>query len=123
MAEYEALRVADASRTVTYDVTSGRMQIVDNNDEGRIQLANGLIYDSRILNVYSIREGEPTSATAECRREIEIGRGDWSTRVETYSLMSSDKHSFHLTNVLNAYEGIERVFTKTWTRKIPRDMV
>ncbi len=123
MAEHEALRIADASRTVSHDVISGRMQILDNNDEGRIQLANGLVYDSRIRNVYSIREGEPTSATAECRREIEIGRGDWNTRIETYSLMSSDKQFFHLTNVLNAYEGTERVFTKTWTKKIPRDMV
>jgi predicted acyl esterase len=123
MLEHEALRVADATRTVSYDVTSGRMQTVDVNDEGRMRLANGLIYDSRILNTYSIFERQPTSATAECRRQIEISRGEWNTRVETYSLMTSDTEFFHLTNILNAYEGRIRVFTKTWTKKIPRDMV
>ncbi len=123
MLEHEALRVADATRTVSYDVTSGRMQTVDVNDEGRMRLANGLVYDSRVLNTYSIIERQPTSAKAECRREIEISRGEWNTRVETYSLMTSDKEFFHLTNVLDAYEGTVRVFTKSWTKKIPRDMV
>ena len=88
-----------------------------------MRLANGLIYDSRILNTYSIMERQPTSATAECRREIEISRGEWNTRVETYSLMTSDTEFFHLTNLLNAYEGTVRVFTKTWTKRIRRDMV
>ncbi len=123
MLEHEVLRVADATRTVSYDVTSGRMQMVDVNDEGRMRLANGLVYDSRVFNIYSIIEKQPTSARAECRREIEISRGEWNTRIETYSLMTSDTESFHLTNVLDAYEGTVRIFTKTWTKKIPRDMV
>jgi hypothetical protein len=97
--------------------------MVDVMDEGRNRLANGLVYDSVITNIFSILEKQPTSASVECKRQIEISRGDWTTRVETSSLMSSDKEYFHLTNVLNAYEGAVRVFTKSWTRKIRREMV
>ena len=123
MLEHEVLRSADATRSVNYDVTSGRLQMVDNNDEGRMRLANGLVYDSRILNIYSIVEKQPTSASVECKRQIEISRGSWDIRVETNTLMTSDQEYFYLTNVLDAYEGTTRVFTKSWTRKIRRDLV
>lgn len=121
--EHEVLRTEDASRSVDYDVTSGRLQMVDTMDEGRKQLSDGLVYDSRITNIFSIVDKQPTSARVECERQIEISRGDWNTRVETTSVMTSDKEFFHLTTVLNAYEGDVRVFTKSWTRKIKRNMV
>ncbi len=123
MLEHEVLRTPDASRKVTYDVTTGRLQMVDTMDDGRNRLANGLVYDNLIINKFSIQDKQPTSASVECRRQIEISRGDWCTRVETSSLMTSDREHFYLTNVLDAYEGTVRVFTKSWTRKVPRDMV
>jgi hypothetical protein len=76
-----------------------------------------------ITNIFSIVEGQPTSARVECKRQIEISRGDWETRVETSSVMTSDRHDFYLTNILDAYEGQVRVFTKSWTRKIRRELV
>ena len=123
MLEYESLRPEDATRTFTYDVTKGQLQMTDRIDDGRNRLSNGIIYDSVITNIFSIVEGQPTSASVQCKRQIEISRGDWETRVETLSVMTSDKEHFHLTNVLDAYEGQVRVFTKSWTRKIRREMV
>lgn len=121
--EYESLRVEDSNRTVTYDVTKGLLQMVDWVDEGRNRFSNGLIYDSVITNTFSILERQPTSARVQCERKIEISRGDWQTRIETLSVMTSDKDYFYLTNVLDAYEGQVRVFTKSWTKKIRREMV
>jgi putative CocE/NonD family hydrolase len=123
MLEYESLRTEDSSRKITYDVVTGLVQIVDCNDEGRNRLSNGLIYDSLSANTYSIQEGRPTSAGVQCDRQIEISRGDWKIRVQTHSVMTGDRHNFYLTNVLDAFEGEARVFTKSWTKKIPRDMV
>jgi hypothetical protein len=97
--------------------------MVDRIDDGRNRLSNGIIYDSVITNIFSIIEGQPLSAKVECKRQIEISRWDWQTRVETSSVMTSDKEYFYLTNLLDAYEGQVRVFTKSWTRKIHRDMV
>jgi uncharacterized protein len=98
--------------------------MLDRIDEGRNQLASsGLVYDSVITNAFSIIEGQPLSARVECNRQIEISRGDWHTRVETLSVMTSDADHFHLTNVLDAFEGGVRVFTKSWTQKIRREGV
>ena len=54
---------------------------------------------------------------------IKIGRGDWRTRVETNSFMTADAATFRVTNMLDAYEGDTRVFSKTWTFTVPRDLV
>ena len=113
----------DATRTFTYDVTKGKLQMTDRIDDGRNRLSNGIIYDSVITNRFSIVENQPASASVLCTRQIELSRGDWETRVETSSLMTSDRDYFHLTNILDAYEGQVRVFTKSWTKKIRRDLV
>jgi hypothetical protein len=123
MLEFESLRPEDANRTFTYDSVKGQLQMMDLIDDGRNRLSNGIIYDSVINNIFSILDGQPTSARVECKRQIEVSRVDWVTRLETSSVMTSDKNYFHLTNILNAFEGPERVFTKSWTSKIRRDMV
>jgi hypothetical protein len=123
MLEFESLRPEDANRTFTYDVVKKHLQMVDRIDDGRNRLSNGIIFDSVITNSFSILEGQPTSARVECKRQIGISRGDWVTRVETSSVMTSDGDYFHLTNILDAFEGPVRVFTKSWTSKIRRDMV
>ncbi|MGZ6346500.1 MAG: CocE/NonD family hydrolase, partial [Anaerolineales bacterium] len=123
MLEHESLRGEDATRTFTYDVTKGRLQMVDWIDDGRNRLSNGIIYDSVIKNIFSIVEGQPLSARVQCDRQVEICREDWQTRMETTSVMTGDQDFFHLTNTLDAYEGSVRVFTKSWTQKIRREWV
>ena len=122
--EFEILRPDGSTRTFTYEVSSCRLQMLDRIDEGRNQLlSTGVVYDSIITNTFSIIEGQPLSARVQCNRQIEISRGDWHTRVETLSVMTSDQDFFHLTNVLDAYDGGVRVFTKSWTQKIRREGV
>ncbi|HUH95954.1 MAG TPA: CocE/NonD family hydrolase [Anaerolineales bacterium] len=123
MLEFESLRPEGATRTFTHQEPEGLLQMVDHIDDGRNRLANGIIYDSVITNIFRIVEGQPLSASVECRRQIEVSRGEWITRVETSSVMTSDENYFHLTNILNAYEGLVRVFTKSWTKKIRRENV
>ncbi|HEY3311762.1 MAG TPA: CocE/NonD family hydrolase [Anaerolineales bacterium] len=123
MLEFESLRPEDATRTFTYDETTGHLQMLDRIDDGRNRLSNGMVYDSVITNIFSISADQPTSARVECNRQIDLSREDWQVRVETSSLMTGDREYFHLTNILNAYEGPARVFTKSWTRKIRREQV
>jgi hypothetical protein len=122
--EFESLRTEKAGRTFTYDAVTGSLQMLDRIDEGRNRIiSNNIIYDSVITNTFTITEGEPLSARVQCNRQIELSRGNWQTRVETLSVMTSDADFFHLTNILDAYEGQVRVFTKSWTKTIPRDLV
>jgi hypothetical protein len=123
MLEFESLRPEDATRTFTYDQTQARLQMLDRIDDGRNRLSNGMIYDSVITNIFSISADQPVSASVECNRQIGLSREDWQVRIETSSLMTGDREYFHLTNTLNAYEGLARVFTKSWTRKIRREQV
>jgi hypothetical protein len=74
-------------------------------------------------DIYTIVEHDPLSATVRCERWLEYQRGDWQVRLETTSTMTGDTATFHVTNLLDAYEGNTRIFTKTWTFNVPRDFV
>ncbi len=122
----EMLRRPSRMRSVQRDVVSGQAQLIDRNDSGRVRfLASGLELDERAESIYSITEGQPLSAAARCDRSIilERQRDAWHTRIETSSIMTSDARCFRVTNVLDAYQGNTRVFAKTWTFSVPRDLV
>jgi putative CocE/NonD family hydrolase len=122
--EHENLRLESSSRIFKYHQAEGRLQMEDHIDEGRNCLIyNGIIYDSIIDNKFSIVEGQPLSARVQCDRKVEISRGDWQTRIETSSVMTADSTFFHLSNILDAYENQTRIFTKSWTKSIPRNGV
>jgi len=120
----DTLRNPSRTRTVQRDVVSNQARLVDRNDAGRTRfIASRLELDERAESVYSITDGQPLSAAAKCDRRIELRRGDWQARVETSSHMTSDAQSFCVTNHLDAYEEETRVFSKTWTLRVPRDYV
>jgi len=122
--ESEWLRLSESSRNIQFDVGTVYLCMTDRFDEGRRRITEcGLTTDSVVVNTYSIKEGEPLSAKVECSRQIELSRGDWVVRVKTNSTMTSDINSFHITNILDAYEGSTRVFTKSWTSSIHRGFV
>jgi putative CocE/NonD family hydrolase len=124
MLEHEIRRTASRQRTVTQDAINGTLQLVDHSDDGHYRLlAGGLEFETTTKDTYSITAGEPLSARVQCDRTVNLGRAGWQIRVETSSVMSADVDHFHLTNVLEAYEGQVRVFTKTWHCAIPRDLV
>jgi len=84
---------------------------------------DGLLLVPSALDEHSIVEGEPLSAEVRCRRSFVIERGDWRTRVEASSSLSSDRGSFRVTSALEAYESDVRVFARSWDFTIPRDLV
>jgi uncharacterized protein len=118
----EKLGVSSRMRTVRHDVISGTHQILDHAGRGAFRiLANGLEYDRRNADTFTIVEGDPLSAQVQCDFTISLRRDDWRIRIETSSLMSADAAMFRLTNILNAYEGNTRVFHKAWAFSVPRD--
>lgn len=121
---FKAIRTGKREWMVKHDVISGQFTITDYNDHGRRQIiANGLIYDSVSKDTYTIIQDQPQSATVNCERSISLERGEWRVRVKTNSTMTGDAKAFQITNVLEGYEGNARVFTKSWSTSIPRDLV
>jgi uncharacterized protein len=87
------------------------------------RFGDGLLYSHSSRDEFSIVEDEPLSARARSGHTIVIARDDWHTRVESTGTLTADGDSFHLVHALEGYEAGVRVFAKTWTRTIPRDLV
>jgi putative CocE/NonD family hydrolase len=106
------------------DIARTRHEMVVVQDVGATrQRVTGLEYDCKSTTIYTIDEDAPLSASIRCEWSISIGRGSWRTRIETSSLMTSDARDFRVTNVLDAYEGDTRIFSRATTDVVPRDLV
>jgi uncharacterized protein len=112
-----------SGREVRRDVGTGTVEVISTVDDGHRLLDDGLEYREHERDVYHIVDGDPLSARVECERAFSVGRGQWRVTVRTSSTMSATPSSFQVTNVLDAYEGDARVFTRTWNAEVPRDCV
>lgn len=120
----DVLRTGSSNRILRRDVAKGLFEVTVRKDFGRRRLmASEIEYEAFGSDTYTIVEGDPLSANVRCDRTIGIARGDWRTRVETTSTMSADAETFRVSNVLDAYEGNTRIFNKSCTFTVPRDLV
>jgi uncharacterized protein len=123
--EVEVLRPGQTSRTLTRDLASGAHEIAFTWDVGghrRLVEARTEMEDENVTT-YRIVEGDPLSASVHCRCSSALGREEWRTRVETESRMTASAEEFLVTHALDAYEGEERVYARTWTLAFARDGV
>jgi predicted acyl esterase len=109
-------------RTMLRDVASGRIESeTETSNFGTLRLPDGLEYTERGLDGFSVVEGEPLSAEARSRWEVEISRDEWRTRVVAESSMRADADAFHLEDVLRAFEGDEQIAERCFSKRVPRD--
>lgn len=123
--EVEVLRPGKGSRVVRREVASGLVEQLFEWDLGgaRRFVPIDLVSEDTSRTVYSIVEDDPLSASVRFRAVTGMARGDWRVRAEVESSMTADADAFHVTSALDAYEGDERVFARTWTHAFPRDHV
>lgn len=118
------LRPPAYERRVTRDLTNQKVQFTNRVDSGARQLLDaGIEYESRVHEVFSIREDDPLSAHITSRRMRQIKRAGSPIRVETFSTMRADAQTFYVTNRLEAYEGETRVFERDHEFSTPRDLM
>ena len=82
-----------------------------------------MLFRSRSLKRYVIRDDAPLSARAEVEHITVLRRGDWVTRIETRTCLSASTEVFRLHATIDAYERGTRIFSKRWDRSVPRDLV
>jgi hypothetical protein len=117
-------RLPSRSITITDDPITGKHIERRASDGGKRTLnGNGVTVESSGVNTYSITEGDPLSAEVRCEHTLRVQQGAMDTRIETVSIMSADASHFHLIDLLDAYEGNARVFTRAWSKSVPRDLV
>ncbi len=119
----EILEPARPRHEVTEDVVAGTTTFVmSRRFAGAQRFPSGLEYRDDDPITFTITGEDPLSPTVECRRRIEVARGDtWSTRIEVLATMTSDATDYHVSTVCEAFEGDELVHTRTATASIPRD--
>jgi hypothetical protein len=71
---------------------------------------------------YSIADGDPLSAKAGIRHDAVFRRDGWSTRVRTRIHMISDSRHVHLDAELEGFEGDRRIYHRTWSVSVPREL-
>jgi putative CocE/NonD family hydrolase len=123
--EVETLEPGRTSREETHDPETGEQRIDFEWDVGgrRRLVAAGTEMDDVNRSTYRIVDGDPLSAEVEVHCASTLARGEWHTRVETDSRMTSTATEFLVTQELKAYEGDEAVYTRRWEMKFPRDGV
>jgi putative CocE/NonD family hydrolase len=112
-------------RTIRRELATGLVEQIFDWDLGGASRLVAIDLDTSDSShtVYSIVEGDPLSAAVRFRATSGMGRGDWSTRSQVTSSMTSDAANFHVEAELTVTENENEVFTRTWRFAIPRDHV
>jgi hypothetical protein len=118
----ERLGRGNGSASLDRDLRTRRTTRSSTGTDGH-RLEDGLEYEHRTTETFSIVEDDPLSARTECEHEIAIGRGDWRTRVRARADLTCDATTFRVQTDLAVWEGGESVLTRDWSFEIPRDHV
>jgi uncharacterized protein len=119
----QACRASTEVASGTRELVIRQGSVVDDRGGRRRLLETGIELEETNVNRVTITEDAPLSARVRCDWTVSVGRRDWQVEVRTRSVMTSDADRFLLTNALEAYQGERRVFAKTWTKSVPRDLV
>jgi hypothetical protein len=71
---------------------------------------------------YSIVPDDPLSAKQEIHWSEELSRGKWNVRTETYSEFTATSEHWIVKGKLEAFQGMGRIFSRQWNKKIKRKL-
>jgi len=107
-----------------HDLVSGTHVFTTEEDEGRVTIDHiDMTEEHHKLERFTIRVGDPLSATGEISHSHSFGRKGWKTRMDTWTRMTSTASDFILEGRLDAYEGEKRLLSRNWHVSRPRDLV
>ena len=90
------------------------------------------IYDSIRKEIFTIKEGDPTTAKVTIQGQVALKKEDqiaeqgnsrrkrWETMVQASSEMWCDEQFFYVKNQLTAWHNSKECFDRIWTKKIER---
>jgi uncharacterized protein len=99
------------------------------NDQGAFRISEtGTTVRRDTREWYRFRGSDVNSVRGETHTVRRFERDDWRVEVVTNTVLTSTRDDFHVTAQLDAYEldeqrGDPRVYSQSWDRTIPRDLV
>ncbi|MGW9188276.1 CocE/NonD family hydrolase [Streptomyces rubiginosohelvolus] len=110
--------------TVTRDLVNYRSALDIVKDQGARRYEDaGIEVGLRACERYSWVAEDFASVRGESAWTMSFRRPGWDVRVETRTVLTSDKDAFHVDATLDGYEGARRVFSRTWNEDVPRTNV
>jgi putative CocE/NonD family hydrolase len=118
------LKPGSRKMEVTRDLETGRVTVERFQDDGLSRI-DDFDWETRTAarRFYIIDPADPLAAESRIHWHKEYGRGDFRISLDARTHMRVTKTEFLLGGTLDAYEGEDRVFSKEWNCKIPRDHV
>ena len=121
---FESLRAGDYNRTLEDNYGTDKVILRINSDFGRVKDNNhGLTTDQLTNEIWTINKNDPLSATGEIEWFQELSREGWIVKINTKCSMSADKDFFYINAAVNASDGCEKVFERTFSHKIKRNYI
>ncbi|RPI47847.1 MAG: CocE/NonD family hydrolase [Betaproteobacteria bacterium] len=111
------------SRQVEWDV-GGKRQVIHHNVGNGVALLQAI--DTRLVGDSKMRcEIHENSTDAEIGYQFVAGweRGDLRPRIVATSLTTTTRTHFEVRGNIDAFDGEDRIFTRTWSQSIARDLV
>jgi len=112
------------SWTVIRDLAKDESRLEVVNDEGVYRIEDiDLEIETRSTESSVFRDDDFDSLRRETRWVRRFKRGTWEVKTNAHTLLTSSPTHFHIRAELDAYEGDSRMFSRSWDKKIPRDLV
>ena len=119
---HRVLAPARRGRVQQQDFATGRSTVETVKDRGRTHLQEiDLTIGAGGTDRFTLTGDDPLSARHENRYRITMERGAWRIRTEADTVITCTRDDFVVSARLDAYEGETRIFSRSWTRRIPRD--
>ena len=118
----ETTRLRPSGRNLRRSLHDGTTEVeFDWHGSGVRILATNTEMTEDNVTTYRIVEGDPLSATVNCRVAVALVRPGWNIEVRAESTMTCDAEQFVVTSTLDAFEDGGRVHARTFTHRFPRD--
>jgi putative CocE/NonD family hydrolase len=117
-------RPVEHRRCIELDRRTNRTTLSYHRDEGAFCIdEHNMQIDSKGVEQHSVVEGQPASAVGHVKWRLALARDEWQTAVECEVTQTATATDFLLAMRLEAYEGETRVFTRSESRRIPRNLL
>jgi putative CocE/NonD family hydrolase len=118
------LKPGSRKMEVTRDLDTGRITVERFQDDGLSRI-DDFDWATRTAarRFYVIDPTDPLSAESRIHWHKEYGRADFRISLDARTHMRMTRTEFLISGALDAYEGEDRVLSKEWNCKIPRDHV
>lgn len=113
-----------ATRTATINPVTGESVLTIFDDFGSsLIIPHNIVSGECVVETYTIDPADPLSARAQITWRQEFKAGDADVRTEARCTQTSNAENFEITSVLDAWQGDEKVFSRQWNAKVPRDLI